>query len=248
MVRFERGNAPSGFSELADGLRAEWDIAFVLDGLSISKFWGTVRHRLRDAAAELALRNHGKCAFCESVPGATASLQIEHYRPKSEFAGVAFEWSNWLPACPLCNTKKSTSFPFCGADPCLVDPASEQPTDFIGFKDDLATGLVQRGEETISIVALNRDQLQAERRAHLELLKWYTIVFRLSDDPTVKDLARESLIGSAQPSQRYSAMSKQYLRDRLPGLVDVQPQGPIDLDALLEALIEVPDGTLPESQ
>lgn len=247
MVRVERGIAPAGFVELTAGLRAEWDTAFVLDGLSISKFCGTVRHRLRDAAAALALRNHGKCAFCESVPGATASLQIEHYRPKSEFAGVAFEWSNWLPACPLCNTKKSTRFPVCGADPCLVDPASEEPTEFIGFKDDLATGLVQRGEETISLVALNRDQLQAERRAHLEQLKRYT-VFLLSDDPTVKDLAREFLIRSAQPSRRYSAMSKQYLRDRLPGLVDVLPQDPFDLDACLEALIEIPGGTLPESQ
>jgi uncharacterized protein (TIGR02646 family) len=60
-----------------------------------------------------------KCAYCESVYGATQPLDVEHFRPKSGFAGangklvkpgyywLAAQWHNLLPSCADCNRPRS---------------------------------------------------------------------------------------------------------------------------------------------
>jgi 5-methylcytosine-specific restriction endonuclease McrA len=61
-----------------------------------------------------------KCAFCETDPTAGARLQVEHYRPKSAvknepthagYYWLAYEWTNLLLACSVCNIAKSSHFP-----------------------------------------------------------------------------------------------------------------------------------------
>lgn len=58
---------------------------------------------------------HEKCAYCESRIGATASWDVEHYRPKGRvenrkdhpgYYWLAYEWTNLYPACQLCNQKR----------------------------------------------------------------------------------------------------------------------------------------------
>jgi uncharacterized protein (TIGR02646 family) len=51
---------------------------------------------------------HGKCAFCESKP--TKPITIEHYRPKSIYFWLGYEWSNLFFACADCNGKKDIKF------------------------------------------------------------------------------------------------------------------------------------------
>lgn len=57
---------------------------------------------------------HGKCAYCE-FPLARVDVHVEHYRPKGAvyeapshpgYYWLAYDWSNLLPACPACNTKR----------------------------------------------------------------------------------------------------------------------------------------------
>jgi hypothetical protein len=69
-----------------------------------------------------------KCAYCESSFGATAPVQIEHFRPKAAYDVVdpetgktvphrpgywwlASEWDNMLPSCIFCNSPNKQRFP-----------------------------------------------------------------------------------------------------------------------------------------
>lgn len=63
----------------------------------------------KQSKKELEKQFHGKCAYCETKY--TEYTQIEHYRPKSIYYWLAYEWSNLLPSCTKCNTKKGNKFP-----------------------------------------------------------------------------------------------------------------------------------------
>jgi uncharacterized protein (TIGR02646 family) len=70
-----------------------------------------------------ALNEHfaNKCAYCESSYAATAPVDVEHYRPKSQIAEdkkkirpgyywLACDWGNLLPACRDCNSPRNHTF------------------------------------------------------------------------------------------------------------------------------------------
>jgi uncharacterized protein (TIGR02646 family) len=70
-----------------------------------------------------ALNEHfsNKCAYCESSYAATAPVDVEHYRPKSEivedekkirpgYYWLACDWGNLLPSCRDCNSPRNHTF------------------------------------------------------------------------------------------------------------------------------------------
>ena len=59
--------------------------------------------RVKDA---LDAWSHGKCAYCESLINARHSQQVEHFKPKSLFPSLAYDWSNYFLACDGCNSAK----------------------------------------------------------------------------------------------------------------------------------------------
>ncbi len=77
----------------------------------------------------IALRKlyHNKCAYCESAivpydnhndsPEIRKRFTVEHYRPKTYYYWLAYEWSNLLPLCKDCNGNKGDKFPFIGKNP-----------------------------------------------------------------------------------------------------------------------------------
>lgn len=70
---------------------------------------------------------HNKCAYCESPivphdnhndsPEIRTRFTVEHYRPKTYYYWLAYEWSNLLPLCTVCNNDKGDKFPFIGKNP-----------------------------------------------------------------------------------------------------------------------------------
>lgn len=114
---------------------------------------------------------HNKCAYCETEYLATSDTWIEHYRPKSEYYWLAYEWSNLIPTCTKCNRKKKDYFPLinaknkvrkppllsgkldiskCKADtsplideqPFVLHPKIDNPQEYFDFKiDDNFTGI-----------------------------------------------------------------------------------------------------------
>ena len=60
---------------------------------------------------QLEILYENKCAYCEQSYQSSSYTQIEHYRPKSVYYWLAYEWSNLIPSCQLCNNKKRAHFP-----------------------------------------------------------------------------------------------------------------------------------------
>jgi hypothetical protein len=81
----------------------------------------------RSTITELRKLYHNKCAYCESpiVPHDNnsdskeirARFTAEHYRPKTYYYWLAYEWSNLLPLCKVCNNDKGDTFLFIGKHP-----------------------------------------------------------------------------------------------------------------------------------
>src|SRR5271156_84357 len=118
----------------------------------------------------VALRGlaHGKCVYCESPLGVTVDLEVDHYVAKTVAPHLAFEWSNLLPACRLCNRPK-LDHDHANA---LLKPDEEDPEPFFWIHPD--TGKLEphpalnvpdrhRAEETIRLCNLQRAALCTRR-------------------------------------------------------------------------------------
>jgi uncharacterized protein (TIGR02646 family) len=84
-----------------------------------------------------------KCIYCESSPIASSTFRIDHYRPKKNIKEVpthtgyywlAYEWSNLMQSCQLCNGAKSNFFPLKATSvrithdmPSVLDAAFRKP-------------------------------------------------------------------------------------------------------------------------
>ncbi len=149
----------------------------------------TVTEALRKA-------QHDKCCFCERK----TKCDVEHFRPKSGcqqqreeplsqpgYYWLAYEWANLLLACATCNGPcKNAVFPLvdparralCHHDdvrqeqPLLIDPATEDPAEHIGFNRAVAVAIDSspRGQATIDCLQLNRIDLLIARRCLLDML------------------------------------------------------------------------------
>lgn len=49
---------------------------------------------------------NGKCAYCESKYTHIMPMDVEHFRPKSIYPWLKFNWDNLLPSCIDCNRKR----------------------------------------------------------------------------------------------------------------------------------------------
>jgi hypothetical protein len=145
---------------------------------------------------------HSKCAYCESgVNRAGYYLTVDHYRPKGKlmddrshpgYYWLGYEWSNLLPACPICNSKKSTHFPIQGKrltgppvnngdldwncckvdspvhleeEPLLLHPAVDFPEEHLVFNGrGEIKGKTDRGNKTIVVLGPDRIPLNLQRK------------------------------------------------------------------------------------
>ena len=67
-----------------------------------------IYYRAKDVVESLKNEYNNKCAYCETKD---FNPEIEHYRPKSKYKYLSYEWSNLMPACSNCNNSKSNKFP-----------------------------------------------------------------------------------------------------------------------------------------
>lgn len=152
----------------------------------------------KDAVVVKQLRKdfHDQCAYCESkLDFATSYFPVEHYRPKTAYKKLgdkkekhpgywwlAYDWSNLLLSCQVCNTYKSTYFPLVDEskrdiqnkkiedeEPLILNPIGDNPFDHIVFRCEyaLAKDGSSKGQTTIDICKLNRPELVNSR-----LNKW----------------------------------------------------------------------------
>jgi len=197
----------------------------------------------REVKGALIRAQHGKCAFCESKIRHVAYGDVEHYRPKAGFRQgpgeelqrpgyywLAYEWGNLLLSCQLCNQRfKGSLFPLADPDrrarlhkddvaqedPLLIDPATEEPEQFISFHDEVpyAVDADARGLATIAALGLDRDELSEMRRDLLAQVRARARIVQLAaerpDDSQVQACAaaaRRILRDARRDDAQYAGM------------------------------------------
>jgi hypothetical protein len=142
---------------------------------------------------------HNKCAYCETSLRVDGWDQLDHYRPKNAvlrsngkvvcvgsrkkphpgYYWLAYEWTNLIPSCAICNGKKGAIFPLrpnsvhatrpgseAGERPIFIHPVSENPQDHFEYVP--STGFLKsktaRGKHCIDLLDLNRPALVEQRQ------------------------------------------------------------------------------------
>jgi len=101
------------------------------------------------------------CAFCDGPVGVESRETVEHFRPKSRFPELAYQWENLFPCCDMCQSKKLERF-----DPALLKPDEADYAFERYFVANYLTGKVEplpglddttkkRAEVTIAMYGLN---------------------------------------------------------------------------------------------
>ncbi len=95
--------------------------------------WATrgAKKLLREALLKLS---HGKCAYCEVLLNVSSFPQIDHYTSKFVRIDLAFDWTNLLPTCEICNVKKGRQ----DHANQLLNPTQEDPELLLWL--DIGTG------------------------------------------------------------------------------------------------------------
>ncbi len=116
--------------------------------------------------------------FCESALELTSYLEIEHYEAKTVSPALAFEWTNLLPACRLCNNAKGEE----DHNGTLLKPDAEDPEPYFWIHPDtgrlephpsLNPAQTHRAKETIRLCDLQRSMLCTKRVQMLtRVLRW----------------------------------------------------------------------------
>lgn len=218
MIRVNRGPQPPNFDQRRIQWLSSFNRAHAQDPeMTISKFWTKIRPNISEEARYLFRAFHDKCAFCESYLGHTESPHIEHYRPKSKYPELTFEWENWLSSCGRCNDKKWAHFPLCDDIPCLIDPTTEDPEQHIEFVGYTPIYKTEQGAETIRLIGLDRSPLEEERSRWLTYINTL-LLHCISSQQEIKKEARELLIWAMQDDAPYANMTRCYLRQKAPRL------------------------------
>ena len=120
-----------------------------------------------DSVKEALLKlYHHKCGYCESNSNHAATLQVDHYRPKSGvkedadhkgYYWLIYEWSNLILSCQKCNLSKKHHFPISGRriieppakdqwavnsqphqleQPDLINPEIDRPEEYFRYSSD----------------------------------------------------------------------------------------------------------------
>lgn len=134
---------------------------------------------------------HKKCAFCESAITHVSYGEIEHFKPKSSYPELCFNWENFLLSCSICNnvSNKGNKFPLQDEGGPLINPTQENPDDFFNFDYDgtlnkfIVIPKHPRSVTMLNIIKLNREDLLEHRTQVLvKIIKIIEDI--LESDPT----------------------------------------------------------------
>ncbi len=117
MIRVSLGPTPADLDGPASrgGTEIAAATAFYADSANAEAAFPFVAYKADSVKEALNRVFSFKCAYCESVYGATQPLDVEHFRPKSGFSDqagklvkpgyywLAAHWDNLLPSCADCN-------------------------------------------------------------------------------------------------------------------------------------------------
>lgn len=160
-----------------------------------------------DVKEQLKKETYGKCMFCESTIGHIAYEHIEHYRPKSKYPRLTFDWSNLGLACPICNIKKGEEF---DEQYPIVNPYIDNPEDYLLF---LGTMVIhksnnKRGEITETLLELNRPELMEARKDRINSVRCLIDKYKMETNQTIKTLLLKEIKKEISDDKPYSMCVK----------------------------------------
>ena len=179
----------------------------------------------KQAKKALAEMCHQKCAYCETRLDAMAEAAVEHFKPKSLFPSLVYEWANYFLGCFGCNGAKSDKWPPGGGS--YVRPDDGDPmAQFIFHEDGRVEPVDAKGaaQLTIEDLDLNRDWLCNSRRLYIQ--KELAILDRIMNKEAIpldvrEQMAQETFGDLLDPKLAYSAALRQcFLRawkEKFPG-------------------------------
>jgi len=158
----------------------------------------------------------GKCAFCERKVELSAG-RIEHFRPKSQYVDLTFDWNNFLYSCEVCNNRqnKGSKFPLdCDGTQLLIDPTDEDCDiyEYLEFYWDKETKLASvvgkdgRGKVVQEILNLNRKDLREHRTREIKKLLLLFKLAKTGDQEAIKLVTQ-----SCKFDEEYTAFSLFYI-------------------------------------
>ncbi len=157
MHKVERNNPPKELEELNKNFQKRYN-----QEVNMSKQWSSIKPSLKkEIVQKLKEMYGGKCAYCEDNIGTTSFANIEHFKPKSKFPLLCYEYNNMNYACQVCNTNKLEKF-----NEKMINPSKDNPEKHIKFIAEKAVAKDERGEYMINILKLN-DNARTESRAIL---------------------------------------------------------------------------------
>lgn len=95
----------------------------------------------------------GCCCYCEGEYDVVSYGEIEHFKPKSIYPELMFEYDNMNLACQKCNNNKKEKF-----DDKLINPTFDDPEKHLRYETYLLIPLDERGKITIDMFDINSEE------------------------------------------------------------------------------------------
>ncbi len=125
----DRGAEPTGLKRYRDRYTPRWASHYErgIGTKPSDSHW-------RIFLGDIGVKFSNNCGYCETL----CKGEVDHFRPKSRFPKLVYEWSNWIFSCHDCNSWKREKWPNSG----YIDPCAKierlRPEKFFDF--DLKTG------------------------------------------------------------------------------------------------------------
>jgi len=177
------------------------------------------------AKEALARMSHRKCAYCEGKINSPRAGQVDHFKPKSLFPSLAYDWDNYFLSCGGCNNAKRDKWPSNGE---YLRPDRGDPSLHLRFETDGSVRALQAGSEadqTIEDFDLKREWLVEARKELLEQMLGrleHAADLYKANNALGRKFAQEEFKRVSAPANAYSAALTQcFLREWESALRDV---------------------------
>jgi uncharacterized protein (TIGR02646 family) len=162
----------------------------------------------------IAAMSFRKCVYCEGPISGPRASHVEHFKPKTIFPSLAYQWSNYFLGCADCNLSKANKWPERGS---YLRPDQGDPSRHFVFEADGTVTAVRSNSAAdrtlIDFDLKEREGLVDHRRFHIEgMLRLLDEALRLcreGHEAKGKRLARTILQNVSDPAAAYSAALEQ---------------------------------------
>ena len=152
--------------------------------------------------------SYGKCMYCESFIPHIDYGDVEHIKPKKDYASEKYNWNNLGFSCTKCNREYKKEY----YDPNLINPYDIDPSDYIYFLGPIlrAKDNNDRGRITIAVIQLNRNDLFQKRGEALISFELLINRFQSTNNLTEKEALKRLIEEYIKENNEFSACKKAF--------------------------------------